>query len=346
MDSIAFLDRKAEKTPRSVYILHGDERLLKRRVLAALRTLVLGPDDDGFGVTSHAGDKADYSTVLTELASVGIFSARRLVIVEDADPFVTRERARLEKYLAAPSATGVLVLDVQSLPSNTRLAKLIPDDAAIVCKAPGPARLPDWCIRWCAAEHGKQLIAAAARLLVDLVGAEMGLLDQEMAKLAAYVGEAQRIDAADVDALVGASRAENTWRIFDLIGDGKTGEALTFLDRLFGQGEDPFRLNGAFGSQLRKLAQAGRLVVQGTPLPAALDVVGVPPFARQTAEKQMRRLGRRRLGQVYDWLLQIDLGLKGMSPLPARALFERLVVELAAHPGRASPCRQTVRTPR
>ena len=337
MDSLAFLERKAEKPPRPVYVLHGDERFLKRHVLTALRLRVFGPDDDGFGLSVHAGDRADFSTVSTELASVGIFTPRRLVVVEDADPFVTRERARLEKYVAAPYATGVLVLDVQSLPANTRLAKLLPDDAAISCKAPAAARLPEWCVKWCAAEQGKQLVAAAARLLVDLVGGEMGLLDQEMAKLAAYVGDAKRIDVADVDALVGASRAENTWKIFDLIGDGKVDEALTFLDRLFEQGEDPFRLLGAFSMQLRRLAQAGRLIVQGTPAPAALDEVGVPPFGRAAAEKQMRRLGRRRLGQLYDWLLQTDLGLKGMSPLPPRTLFERLVVELSRTPAAPRP---------
>src|SRR5689334_5594484 len=131
MDSLDFLDRKAEKAPRPIYVLHGEERLLKRRVLAALRALVLGPEDDGFGVSSHAGDKADYSTISTELASVGIFSPRRLVVVEDADPFVTRERTRLEKYVGTPYATGVLLLDVQSWPSNTRLYKLIPNEAAI-----------------------------------------------------------------------------------------------------------------------------------------------------------------------------------------------------------------------
>ena len=245
MDSIAFLERKAEKEPRPVYVLPGDERFLKRRVLALLRTLVLGPEDDAFGLSTHAGDKANYSTVSTELVSAAFFSPRRLVVVDDADPFVTRERAKLEKYFASPSTTGVLVLDVQSWPGNTRLAKLTPDEATIVCKAPAAARLPEWCVQWCAACYGKQLVAAAARLLVDLVGGEMGLLDQEMAKLAAYAGDAKRIDAADVDALVGASRAENTWKIFDLIGDGKTGEALTLLDRLFEQGEDPFRLLGA-----------------------------------------------------------------------------------------------------
>jgi hypothetical protein len=40
---------------------------------------------------------------------------------------------------------------------------------------------------------------------------------------------------------------------------------------------------------------------------------------------------------LYDWLLQIDLGLKGLSPLPPRTLFERLVVELARTPGAARP---------
>ena len=184
------------------------------------------------------------------------------MIVEDADAFVTKERTRLEQYVASPSTTGVLVLDVQTWPSNTRLYKLLSDEGNISCKAPPIAKLPEWCVQWCSASHGKQLVVTAARLLVDLVGAEMGLLDQELAKLAAYVGDAKRIDVADVDALVGANRTQSTWTIFDLIGDGKLDEALTLLDRLFAQGEDPFRLLGAFSMQLRRLAQAGRLTAQ------------------------------------------------------------------------------------
>ena len=66
----------------------------------------------------------------------------------------------------------------------------------------------------------------------------------------------------------------------------------------------------------------------------------MPPFGRAAAEKQMRHLGRRRLGRLYDWLLQTDLGMKGCSPLPPRTLFERLVVELA----RAWPRRDVAET--
>jgi DNA polymerase-3 subunit delta len=329
MDSLNFLQGAAKAKPQPIYVLHGDEQFLKRRVVAALRTLVLGPDNDGFGLSSHEGDKANWAEIHDELETLPFLSPRRLVIIDRAEPFITRERPRLEKYFIEPSKTGVLVLDVQSWPANTKLAKLLPETATIVCKTPAAQKLPEWCGQWCADQHGKALSAPAARLLIDLVGTDMGLLDQEMAKLAIYAGNNSRIDTADVDQLVGQSRIENTWKIFDLIGAGQTGAALTLLDRLLDQGEEPLRLLGAFSMQLRRLAQAARLHSQGQSVPDALEHAGVPPFGRRSAEQQLRHLGRRRLDKIYDWLLETDLGLKGSSPLPPRTLLERLVVQLA-----------------
>jgi DNA polymerase-3 subunit delta len=177
--------------------------------------------------------------------------------------------------------------------------------------------------------YGKQLVTAAARLLVDLVGAEIGQLDQELAKLAVYVGDAKRIDAEDVDKLVGHSRAEKVWTIFDAIGDGRVGDALAILDRLFEQGEEPLRLLGALGSQLRPLVKAYRLNQQGSPLSAALEEAGVQVFRLRSAEQQVRHLGRRRMERLYDWLLETDQGMKGSSQLPECVQLERLIIQLA-----------------
>jgi DNA polymerase-3 subunit delta len=334
MDGLDFLDNPGKAKVQPVWAVHGDEGFLKRRVLAALRALVLGPDDDGFNLSTHPGDKAAWAPVLDDLQTLPFLGPRRLVVVEGADPFVSRERSRLEKYVtahppgSAPPA-GVLVLELQSLPSNTKLAKLLGDKGAIACKAPRPEELLKWCTEWSQQRHGKELAAPAARLLVDLVGADMGLLDQELAKLAVYAGSAARIETADVDKLVGSSRSENTWKIFDLIGTGQAGPALELLNRLLDQGEEPLRLLGAFSMQLRRLAQAARLSAEGVSLGDALEQAGVPPFARRQAEQQMRHLGRRRLESLYDWLLQTDFGIKGASPLPPRTLMERLVVQLA-----------------
>jgi DNA polymerase-3 subunit delta len=329
MDSLAFLEKTGRQKVQPVYVLHGDEDFLKRQVLAALQALVLGQPGESIGLSTHAGDKAVFAAVHDELQTLPFLSPRRLVVVENADPFVTRYRAALEKYVAKPAAHGVLVLDVKSWPSNTKLAKLLDAAATLVCKAPAARGLPEWCVRRASAGHGKELSAPAAALLVDLVGADMGQLDQELAKLAVYVGDAARIDADDVDRLVGSSRAESTWKIFDAMATGRPGEAVAILERLFDQGEDALRILGAFSMQLRRLAQAYRLTQQGRPLAAALADAGVPPFAVRGAEQQLRHLGRRRAERLYDWLLETDLGLKGNSVLPPQTQLERLVVRLA-----------------
>jgi DNA polymerase-3 subunit delta len=166
-------------------------------------------------------------------------------------------------------------------------------------------------------------------LLVDYIGPEMGLLDQELAKLAVYVGAARRIDRGDVDKLVGNSRAEDVWKTFNAIAARRPGEALTILGRLFEQGGDPSNILGAFRKRLRPIVQAYRLNRLGRPLDAALEETGVPPWGVRDARQLMQHLGQRRLEKLYDWLVEVDLGLKGGSQLPPRVLLERLVVRLA-----------------
>ncbi|MCC6420499.1 MAG: DNA polymerase III subunit delta [Gemmataceae bacterium] len=329
MDSLVFLERPPKGKPQPLYVLHGDEDFLKRRVLEVLRAFVLGKDGDDLAVSTHPGDRAAFAAVYDELQTIPFFGSRRLVVVENADPFVNRNRATLEKILGKLPDTGTLVLDVKSWPSNTRLYKLVDPSAALACKAPPAYKLPQWCVGWATARHGKQLTAQAAALLVELIGPEMGQLDQELLKLAIYIGDRARIDAADVDRLVGRSREETTWKVFDAIGQGNAKEALTILDRLFAQGEEPMRILGAFSMQLRRLAQAAALYRQGRPVAAALEQAGVAAFALKGAEQQMKHLGRRRLERLYEWLMEVDLGLKGGSLLPPRTLLERLVVRLA-----------------
>src|SRR5258708_7820013 len=102
----------------------------------------------------------------------------------------------------------------------------------------------------------RQVRTALDQLLLDdadpaFAGSAMGVVDQELAKLAVYVGDAKAVTREDVDRLVGRSRNAETFRIFDAIGAGQPGDALALLERLFDQGEEPLQLLGAFSWQLR-----------------------------------------------------------------------------------------------
>lgn len=327
MDAIPFLEKPSTKV-LPFYVVFGDEPFLKRQVLKSLRQRVLGPEGDEFGQASLAGDKVAFAEVFDDVETASFFSPRRLIVVDNADPFVTKSRALLEKHLGRLKGPNVLALEVKTWPSNTRLAKMVPDAASISCKALASQRLVSWCVQWASSSYQKQLPQPAATLLVDLIGAEMGMLDQELLKLSIYVGQREKITVEDVDRLVGQSRAENVWKIFDVLAEGNLSQALKMLDRLLDQGEAPLALLGAIGSQLRKMAQATRLARNGISLGAALAQAGIPPFATRRAEQHLRFLGRAQAERIYDWLLEVNQGLKGGSQLPERTLLERLVIRL------------------
>lgn len=330
MDALQFLDRSAKSKRQPVYVLSGDEDFLKRRCRDAIIALAVGDADPTFAVSVYPGEKLDFSTVRNDLDTLPFLSPARVVVVEQADPFVTEHRPALERYVESPSKVGVLVLDVKSFPETTKLAKALPDAAKVKCEAP-KYKLAEWCVGWAKTQHNKKLPPDAAELLVELVGPHLGLLDQELDKLAVAVGSAPAITADDVGRLVGRSREADVFRILDAVGEGKPGEALAVLGRLIEEGEDPLAILGPLTYQLRKLATVGRLLAQGQSLGPALDAAGVPrwPKIREGTERQLRHLGRGRLAQIPDWLVEINLGLKGGNPLPGRLQLERLIVKLA-----------------
>ena len=58
--------------------------------------------------------------------------------------------------------------------------------------------------------------------------------------------------------------------------------------------------------------------------------MGIRSFVLKKVEGQLRQLGRNRGKQMYGWLLQADMDLKGYSALPPRAILERLIVRISA----------------
>jgi DNA polymerase-3 subunit delta len=328
MDAFKFLERVSRSSIEPVYVLPGDEEFLKRQVVEALGSLLIGDADPAFAWTSIPGETAQWSAVRSELETLPFLSPRRVVHIESADSFVTAFRGELEKYVASPSKSGVLVLEVKSWPANTRLAKLLSDDATVICKSPRSDQIVHWCTSRAQSAHDKRLPAEAANWLVELVGPDLGLLDQEIAKLATYAGSKPEIVRDDVDQLVGRSRAAETFKIFDAIGAGRTANALSILDRLMESGEEPLRVLGAFSWQLMRLARIGGAAAKGESLSAAIDSAGIPPFARAGVQLQVQHLGRRRLAKLYNWLLEADLTMKSTGGLPDRLVLERLIVRL------------------
>lgn len=330
-----------------VVVLFGDEPFFKSHLWRRVRAAVLGDQADQWSLRVFDGTEADWRDVEAELRTVAMFAARRLVRMESADGFVSKNRSALEEYIARPARKSVLVLELSSFPSNTRLYKAVATAGwAVDCSSPAPAELVKWLRRWAKAEHRVQLDDDAAKLLCDLVGAEAGLLDQEIAKLSLWAGDPPRITAELVAQRTGAWRARTAWELIDAALDGKADEALKLLDQLLSSGEQPIGILAQVSATLRRLAAAARLIIRGEllgrrpTLRQALLQAKVHPHFVDRAQRQLERLGRARAKTLCRRLLEADLDLKGDSPLPPRLILERLILFLAAPPNRKLPTRQ------
>jgi len=330
MHAADYLKAPDKHPARPVVVLHGSEWSLKLAAVDAIARQVLGSDDDDLSVTRFEGKSAELRQVRDELLTVSMFASARVVIVEEADEFITNFRAGLEDYADRPSSSSVLILDCKTWRKNTKLAKKV--DATgleIECSELTGARLTKWIADEAAGTYGKQISRDAAALLVELVGNGLGLIGQELSKLASYVGDAERITPDDVRTLVGGWKAETTWTMTGAVRDGDVSLALTCLDQLLTAGEAPQKLLGGINFVFKKFAHATEHSRTGTPLPAALKQSGVFPRDVDAAGRYLRRIGRPKAEKILGRLLQADADLKGGSRLPDRLQMERLLLDLA-----------------
>jgi DNA polymerase-3 subunit delta len=352
-----FLNQKKSPEVPAVCVLFGDDPLLKRESLERIRSAVLTGDDGELSLTTFDGEQVELRTVFDELATVSMFGGgRRMVVVDEADKFVKEHREQLEDYSLKPRPASVLMLLVDSWPSNTRLFKRLAESGLQVnCNLPrnrfGDAD-EDAVLKWLAARaeanYGAKLNTEAGQQLLEIVGPQLGRLDQELAKLALLAGaeKQKKITRELVEQAVGGWRAKTAWSMIEAALEGRAAVAIVELDRLLLAGEEPIPLLAMMSGSLRRMAAATRIIEDAESnrrrisLADALREAGVTPkkFVLDKTERQLRQIGRGRARHIYDWLLQADLALKGGSSSGERArlVLEELIVRLSTHAA-ASP---------
>jgi len=322
---------------KPVCVLYGEETYLKHLAFRQIRDLTLSQEDAEFSLSRFEGSGTTFSAVLEEVSTTAMFGGgKRLIVVEDADKFVTNNRESLEKYCEKPSKTGILMLLVATFPASTKLFKKVDATGFLIdCSSLKEKEIPAWIVRWAKQRHKIAVTKDAAELLVTLVGTELGLIDQELAKLALIDSAQGKIDAGLVNASVGSWRTKTTFEMLDLALDGKAAEAVRQLDNLFLAGENPVGILAQISSTLRKLGQATQLIIQTERIgkkievTRALEQVGIKGFFLAKTEKQLRQLGRFRGTKLNALLLQADMDLKGASRLDPRLILEKFLFTLS-----------------
>lgn len=344
-----------KKVDAPLIVLYGDEPFLKQRIRAELVKRLAPGAEEAARYFQSEEDAVQWRDVRDGLGTSSLFGAvsgANLVFVLNADKFVSTFRAELEEYAAKPNKRSVLILDVSSFPGNTRLFKAVESTGLVVqCSAPEKTRgksksidedkVVEWIVDHAKESHDLPIQEAACETILEIVGPNFGMIDQELAKLAVMAAPGTKITPQFVRESIAGWRGQTAWEMIDMAIAGAMPRALLLLDRLLQTGEHPIGILAQCSFTLRRLATAVRIVEIGEEkgkkanLREALREAGVndwPAGNLEKSEKALRRLGRKRSRELFHQLLELDLSLKGSRSGDDRARFamESLLFSLGA----------------
>lgn len=324
---------------RPVYLLLGEERFERKRVLEALRRAVVGSDVVSFNEEQYDAGEAEVDRVLGAARTLPMLARRRLVVLrrlerwegrsDDAKGSGDKPLDRIAEYVASPSPTTTLILVADKLDNRLKLVTAAKKgDFLVPCASPMQNELAGWVMRR-ARERELVIAAAGAHLLAELVGADLSALDDALERVSLYVGAGAELSEAAILECVANVKPGSVWDLVNAVGRRDPRAALVALDKVFEPGEGP-RLVGLLCWSVRQLIRFASARNAGLSPPEAARVAGVPPFKVRELTDQLRQLSLERAERWLIELSEVDLALKGGSRLPPRLVLERALLDFCA----------------
>lgn len=314
----------AAAAPKSIYALVGSDPFLQ--LLKLKEILALMPKD--VQRTDVDGERAELAEVLDECRSFAMFGGGKLVVVRNADDFISKYREQLEEYCANPSDSATLVFRVQSMPSNTRLYKIIQKSGKVEDCSP-PKDACRWIVEQAKSAHKVSISPDVAQMLSDMIGNDLGKLDCELAKLA-LLADDKPIRAEHIGQGVVFQREQKMWEMTNALASGDPAEALRRWRQLLAA--DPsseFRAVTWLGMWLENVRKALALKRTGmNPFQIASTLKIWPRELQQPFMKTADQLGETGVAEALDLLAEIDCQSKsGVGD--AATNVERFILSLA-----------------
>ena len=330
---------KAPDPKAGAILVYGPDEGLVRERAQRLMASVLDDLHDPFRLSDVNADalRNDLARLADEANSLALMGGRRVVRVRQASDQAT---AACRNLLAQARFEALVVVEAGDLTPASSLRRLFEgagNAAAVPCyrdQARDLATLIDQTL----AEHGLAAEPDARSFLLDHLGADRGVTRSELDKLVLYAASEtapgapirQRVQLADVAAVIGDSAALGLDDLIDATALGDFVQVERCLDRLLGEGQSPVRIVRALASHFVRLQRFALQVEQGDAIDRVVEQTRPPVHFRRKdkVKAALRRWPAARADDALAALLEAELQCK-TTGYPAPLICRNVALTLA-----------------
>jgi len=253
----------------------------------------------------------DHEALLGAIPAMSLTESRRYLL---ADGIERWRDAQLDAVSAAlgtlpPDLTVVLIARAKVPPKLAKAVKAAQGELHEF-EAPKARELPRLLVGD-AKRLGFALEPAAARVLVDRMGANSVRLRHELERLALWAGEGGKVSAADLDAMVSDTSEAAVWALSDALLEREPGRAASIAERLLSQGENVTGLIYGLASRLRKACDAAAQIEDGVPPKQVESSLGMHPYAARQLVARLDKASVEDLHEATTALADLEVWCRG-----------------------------------
>lgn len=321
-----------DKAFRAFLFFGSDAGLVTERAQQTAKRIAASENPPGEVIRLDDADvDGDRDRLGLELRTLPMFSGRKIVRVTTGRII---NATVLNELAQSNDLAGVLIVEAGNLKSTDSLRATFeksPHAAAIACYGDDAQDLESL-VRDVLQNANLEISPEARALLVSRLGADRALSRAEVEKLALFAQGRARIEADDVDAIVGDASVLAIDRIVNAAASGNAASAIDEFARAVTAGENPQMLIAAIQKHLQKLHRVRADIDNGTQLAEAIRQLRPPLHFKQrdAFADQCRRWSRpaldRALAATADALRAARL-----NSAIEEVLAERLLLSLASH---------------
>ena len=237
-----------------IHLILGDEQLLVEKALSELVKQALGGPTSGFNHSSYlAGDTP--LTAMSTARTIPMMVRRQVVLIREFGNANKELCEAILEYLGSPSASTLLILTGRKLPPaggkvNNRVKKI----GKVSRFRAGSIKPIPFAVDY-ARKQGCRLEHGAARLLIQLVGSNLGVVRAEIEKLICYIGGEGSIKVEAVEAICSVVAEARIWDLTDALIRRDTDKAMAAAHRMLEDGQASHRLLSTVTWQFREILQ-------------------------------------------------------------------------------------------
>jgi DNA polymerase-3 subunit delta len=314
--------QKGELLP--VYLLLGEERLLRDQALDAIVKGALAGGLAEFNTDKFSAGEADVEKVIAATRTVPMMAKKRVVLVRSVERWDSAKDSgddddgkttsapldRLAEYAKEPIDSTCLILLATKLDGRRKLVTLAKkQDFVVECASLHPRELPAW-IKARAKEKGHAIDGDVAALIAEISGPDLSTLDDVLERLSLYVGAGNEITEAAVSVCVTRVNLADTWNLVDAARAKDLAAILTILGDIDAR-RQALPLIGAVAWSLRQLLKLESALAGGASIDEAARAAGIyPAFKARDLAKTLKSFRPRELEKWLVYVQEADAAIK------------------------------------